>query len=52
MYNQNNELKCRYCKPPERHPGCQSHCPHYQEWKKKHDEEMKQLKKEQWYKRL
>ena len=22
---------CHLCKPPVRHPGCQSHCPHYQE---------------------
>lgn len=20
---------CHFCKPPVRHPGCQSHCPHY-----------------------
>ena len=23
--------KCQYCVPPERHPGCQDHCPHYAE---------------------
>ena len=22
---------CHFCKPPVRHPGCQSHCPHYAE---------------------
>lgn len=21
---------CHICKPPVRHPGCQSHCPYYQ----------------------
>lgn len=20
---------CRFCEPPVRHPGCQSHCPYY-----------------------
>ena len=24
---------CRYCIAPKRQPGCQSTCPHAQEWK-------------------
>lgn len=22
--------KCQHCVPPERHPGCQDHCEHYE----------------------
>ena len=29
--------KCQHCKPPERHPGCQDHCPHYKESRAKFD---------------
>lgn len=29
--------KCQHCVPPERHPGCQDHCPHYKEARAKYD---------------
>lgn len=29
--------KCQHCKPPERYPGCQDHCPHYKEARAKFD---------------
>ena len=29
--------KCTVCVPPERHPGCQSHCRHYAEGKAAYD---------------
>ena len=29
--------KCQKCVPPERHPGCQDHCPYYAESKAKWD---------------
>lgn len=35
---------CHFCKPPVRHPGCQSHCPYYAADKAKCDERNKALK--------
>lgn len=29
--------KCQKCVPPERHPGCHDHCPHYAEAKARYD---------------
>lgn len=46
------EPKCRYCKAPIRHPGCQSHCEHYKKWKEEWDKQAEQLKKERWLKSL
>ena len=43
-----NELKCRYCKAPIRHPGCQSHCEHYLKWKEEYDK-LKSVEKKQIY---
>lgn len=35
--------KCQQCKPPERHPGCHSSCPHYIEAKARWDADKAKL---------
>ena len=46
MYSEN--LKCKNCKQPERHPGCHSTCEYYIEWKKEHDKIEAEIKKQKW----
>lgn len=45
-------LKCRECVPPKRHPDCHSDCEDYLKWKKEWEEERKRLKNEHWLKTL
>jgi hypothetical protein len=35
--------KCHTCKPPERKPGCQSWCPHYEKGKREYEAEKDRL---------
>lgn len=46
------ELKCKNCKPPERHPGCHGTCQHYIEWKKKYEEINKKYRKQKYIENL
>lgn len=49
---------CKDCKPPDRYPGCHSHCDDYKSWKDE-DSQIKQALKEvvrpgesrHWYKK-
>lgn len=34
---------CRYCTPPERHPGCHSDCEDYIREKNKHDSDRREV---------
>lgn len=36
--------KCRHCKPPIRHPGCQDHCDNYKEAKARRDADLEKQK--------
>lgn len=47
-----NDLRCKDCVAPERHPGCHAECKWYIEWKKEHDKKSEDFKKEQWLKGL
>ena len=40
------ELKCKTCKPPERHPGCHSVCKYFLEWKQEQEEKKKKRRKD------
>lgn len=43
-----NELKCKTCVPPERHPGCHATCKYYIEWNEQHQKELKEKHKRKW----
>ena len=43
-----DNLKCKNCKPPERHAGCHATCSYYQEWNETHLEEKKKEHNTRW----
>ena len=44
----NNNLKCKTCKPPQRHPGCHGTCQDYISWKEEYDKIENQNRKQKW----
>lgn len=47
-----NNLKCKNCKPPIRHPGCHATCQNYLSWKEEHDQEAKAERESKWLSNL